>query len=102
MGRLIEVQDAQQCPSPLTVRTGDVLSFRAAGGCVRSGGDVVEMWGPFLRAALGNQGNLLTPTGGQNTVLVRAHGPGRATIEVVTGEPWHAPQTTILGITVEQ
>jgi hypothetical protein len=101
MARLIEVQDVRVYPSPLTVHLGDVLLFRAAGGRVRSGGDVVELLGPFLSAVLGDDGNILTPMGPPNTVLFRAHRPGRALIDVVTGDPFHAPQTTALGITVE-
>jgi hypothetical protein len=101
MARLIEVQDARVCPSPLTVRPGDVLLFRAAGGRVRSGGNVVEVLGPFLPAVLGDDGNILTPTGPPNTVLFRARRPGRARIDVVTGDPFHTPQTTALAITVE-
>jgi hypothetical protein len=101
MARLIEVQDARVCPSPLTVHLGDVLLFRAAGGRVRSGGDVVELLGSFLPAVLGDDGTILTPMGPPNTVLCRARQPGRAQIDVVTGDPFHTPQTTTLGITVE-
>jgi hypothetical protein len=101
MGQLIEIQDAQKCPSPLTVHTGDVLLFHATGGHVHSGGDVVEMQGPFLPAVLGDNGNVLAPMGAPNTVLFRACRPGQALIDVVTGDPWHAPQTITLDITVE-
>jgi hypothetical protein len=100
MARLIEVQDVRVCPSPLTVQQGDVLLFRAAGGRVRSGGDVVEVLGPFLPAVLGDNGNILTAEGPPNTVLFRAHRPGRALIDVVAGDPFHTPQTTTLGINV--
>jgi hypothetical protein len=101
MGQLIEVQDARAGPSALTVRAGDVLLFHAAGGHVRSGGDVIELLGPFLSATLGADGQVVAPMGAPNVVLVRAHRPGRAMIEVVTGDPFYAPQTTALGITVE-
>ena len=101
MARLIEVQDARVCPSPLTVSLGDVLLFRATGGRIQSGGDVVELLGPFLPAVLGDDGNILTPMGPPNTVLFRARRPGRARIDVVTGDPFHTPQTTTLDITVE-
>lgn len=101
MARLIEVQDARMCPSPLTVRPGDVLLFRAAGGRVRSGGEVVELLGPFLQAVVGDDGNILTPMGPPNTVLFRARRPGQALIDVVTGDPFYTPQTTSLGISVE-
>lgn len=101
MARLIEVQDARVCPSSLTVCLGDVLLFRATGGRTRSGGDVVELLGPFLPAVLGDDGNILTPMGPPNTVLFRARRLGRAWIDVVTGDPFHTPQKTTLGITVE-
>jgi len=82
-------------------KAGDVLLFRATGGRVRSGGDVVELLGPFLSVVMGNNGTILTPAWAPNTVLFRAHGPGRAMIDVVTGDPWRAPRATTLDITVE-
>jgi len=39
--------------------------------------------------------------GAPNAVLFLARRPGRATIDVVTGDPWRAPQTTTLDVTVE-
>jgi len=101
MARLIEVQDARVSPSPLTVHLGDVLLFRATGGLVRSGADIVELLGPFLPALLGDDGNILTPMGPPNAVLFRARRPGQAVIDVVTGDPFNSPQTTALTITVE-
>jgi hypothetical protein len=102
VARLIEVQDSRVCSSPLAVHAGEVLMFQAAGGRVRSGADVVELLGPFLRAVVGDDGNILAPMGFPNTVLFRARRPGRAVIDVVTGDPFHAPQTTTLDITVER
>jgi hypothetical protein len=99
MARLIEVHDARVCPSPLAVRTGDVLLFRAAGGRVRSGA-AVEALGPFVPGEIGDHGEVLTPMGPPNAILFRARRPGRAAIEVVTGDPFHAPQTTELEIDV--
>jgi hypothetical protein len=101
MARLIEVQDVRVCPSPLTVSLGDILLFRAAGGRVLSGDDVIELLGQFLQALVGDDGKILTPMGSPNTVLLRARRPGRALINVITGDPFHSPQTTVLGITVE-
>lgn len=100
MARLIEVQDVQTCPSLLPVDMGDVLLFHATGGQVRSGADVVELVGTLLSAVVGNNGTIVTPAGAPNTVLFRAQRPGRAIIDVVTGDPWRAPQTTTLHITV--
>jgi hypothetical protein len=101
MGRLIEIEHVGEGPPTLTVHVGDVLLFKATGGHVQSGDDVVEMLGAFLPAVQGDNGNILTPMGAPNTVLFRALRPGRASIDVVTGDPWHAPQTTTLAITVE-
>jgi len=101
MGRLIEVQHAQNLPASLTVRVGDVLVFGATGGHVHSDTEVVEILGPFLPGVLGDNGQILSPMAAPNAVLFLARRPGRATIDVVTGDPWHAPKTTVLGITVE-
>ena len=101
MGRLIEIQQVQDAPSSLALEVGDVVLFKASGGHVQSGAGVVEMLGAFLSAILGDNGTILTPMGAPNTVLFRALRPGRATIDVVTGDPWQAPQTTTLGIIVE-
>jgi hypothetical protein len=101
MGRLIEVPDAQKCASDLPLQTGDMLLFHASGGRIGSGGDVVEMLGPLLEAIVGEDGNVLTPMGAPNVVLVRARRPGRAAIDVITGDPWQRPLTTKLAITVK-
>ncbi len=101
MPRLIEVSDARAGPSAQTLSVGDVLLFRAAGGHVRSGDNVIELVGIFVQAVVGNEGAIVTPMGPPNTVLFRALKPGHARIDVVTGDPFHAPQATVLRITVE-
>jgi len=101
MGRLIEVQYAQGLPPRLTLQVGDVLVCRATGGHVQSGADVVEILGPFVPGIMGDNGQILSPMGAPNAVLFLARRPGRATIDVVTGDPWRAPQTTTLDLTVE-
>lgn len=101
MGRLIEVQHTQDLPMSLTIRVGDMLVFGATGGHVHSGAEVVEILGPFLPGVLGENGQILAPMASPNAVLFLARRPGRATIDVVTGDPWYAPKTTALGITVE-
>jgi hypothetical protein len=101
MARLIEVQSTQECRSPLLLRQGDLLLWRAAGGRVRSGKDVMEVLGPFVPAVLDDEGNVLTPLGPPNTVLFRARQPGQAQIEVVTGDPFHAPRKSAVGVTVQ-
>lgn len=102
MGRLIEIQHAQDpLPTSLTIRVGDVLVFGATGGHVHSGPEVVEILGPFLPGVLGDNGQVLSPMSAPNTVLFIARCSGRATIDVVTGEPWRSPKTTTVNITVE-
>jgi len=101
MPRLIEVQDAQLCPSPQTVVVGDVLHFHAAGGRLRAGRGIVELLGPFVSSVVGDQGQVMTPMGPPNTLLVRALKPGRAVIDLVTGDPFHAPRKTTVAIVVE-
>jgi hypothetical protein len=78
-----------------------MLVFGATGGHVHSGAEVVEILGAFVPGVLGNNGEILSPMGAPNAVLVLARRPGRATIDVVTGDPWHAPKTTALSITIE-
>jgi hypothetical protein len=101
MGRLIEVQLEQGLPPRLTISVGDVLAFGSSGGHVQSGKDVLEILGPFLPAVLGVNGQIVSPMGAPNTVWFLARRPGHARIDVVTGDPWHAPQTTTMDITVE-
>jgi hypothetical protein len=101
MARLIDVQQAQGFPPSLTINVGDVLAFGATGGHVQSGTNVIEILGPFLPAVVGDNGQILSPMGTPNAVWFLARRPGRATIDVVTGDPWQAPQTTTLNITIE-
>lgn len=74
--------------------------FNATGGQIRSGTDAVELLGAFRTGVVATDGRALAPTGAPNTLLLRARGPGQATIDVVTGDPWHAPESVPLRITV--
>ena len=100
MARLIEIPEVPTCPSPLAVRTGDVVMFRAAGGRIQSGA-AVELLGPFVPGEVGTEGDILTPMGPPNAVLFLARGLGRATVDVISGDPFHAPVTTRLEIVVD-
>jgi hypothetical protein len=77
-----------------------LLLFRAAGGHVRSGHDVVELLGAFVTATVGDDGEILEPMGPPQAVVMRAKGPGRARIDVVTGDPFHAPITRSIDVIV--
>ena len=101
MSRLIEVQLPDRFPKPLEVRVGDVLLLAATGARIKDGGRAVEVWGPFLSAVVGENGAVVAPEGPPNTVLVRACEPGSVTLEVFTGDPFHAPRKGILRVTVE-
>ena len=101
MGRLIEIQHGQGFPPSLTLKVGDMLVFGATGGHIQSGVDILEFFGPFLPGVVGDNGQILSPMGAPNTILFLARSPGRAIIELVTGDPWHAPQTNTLDIAVE-
>ena len=101
MSRLIEVQRVTH-PSPLVVRVGDVLVVRASGARVHGGGPVVELWGPFRTAVVGDTGDVIVPEGPPNTVLVRARQPGTATIDVFTGDPFHVSRPSTLTVAVEK
>jgi len=100
MSRLIEIEQTQDLPSDFTLGVGDVLKFWATGGRVQSGAGVVELLGPLLTSVVGTNGEILSPMGGPNVVLLRALQPGRVTIDVITGDPWGAVQTRTLEINI--
>jgi hypothetical protein len=100
VARLIEVQDVGAY-SLVTLRTGDALLLRAAGVRIQEGGDVIEVIGPFVAAVLGDSGDVITPMGPPNTILLRARQSGRAVIDVITGDPFYAPGTTTLNLDVQ-
>jgi hypothetical protein len=101
VGRLIEIRPGVGAlRSNLTVKVGDVLVFAATGGHVQCG-EAVELWGAFLTGVLKDDGQILSPAGAPNAVLFLACHPGRAKIDVITGDPWHASKVTTLHIIVE-
>jgi len=98
--RLIDLRPSQQqMPADLAVATGDVLRFAASGGRV-SGGEAIELVGVFSSAAVGLDGTVLTPAGAPDVVLFRAARPGRATLDVMSGDPFHSPQTVTMTVSV--
>ena len=101
MARLVEIENARRCASPLVIHSGDALLFRAAGCLIRAGRDVIEVLGAFVCATVGDNGAVFTPEGPPNVVLVRATAPGYAQIDLFTGDPFHAPVATTIEITVE-
>jgi len=100
MARFIEVQITPDGPRSLTVGSGDILQFAASGGYARSG--PVQIMGPYRSAVVGDNGEIITPVGAPNIVLVWCRGPGHGTVEVVTGDPWHDPKTITIEINVRR
>jgi hypothetical protein len=80
---------------------GDVLVFQATGAQVSDGATAVEILGPFVSAVVGENGAVLAPMGFPNAVLVRACGPGQATLELFTGDPFHGRRATTVRITID-
>lgn len=78
-----------------------MLVFSATGGHIRSGPDVVKLLGPFLIGVLGKNGEVVAPMGTPNTVVFLTRGPGRATIDVVTGDPWRNFDTTTVELLIK-
>lgn len=88
-------------PRRLSVAVGDVLWFVATGVRIQSGGNVVQMLGPFMAAFLGPAGQIVSPQGPPSSVFVLARAPGQATIEIITGDPWSGSRTTAAEVIVE-
>ena len=108
MARLIEIQDVTMLPTKLSIRLGDILWFSATGGRVSSNEasssvktDVVRALGAFSPGVVGPAGEIVSPAGPPSTVLFLASSVGAASIEVMTGDPWHHVRTTLLDVTVE-
>jgi hypothetical protein len=101
LARVIEIRHPKTCPPSIEVKVGDLLVFGATGGHIRSGADLVQFLGPFITGTLQNNGKVITPMGTPHTVMFLCRGPGQATIDVVTGDPWRTFETTTLNLTIE-
>ncbi|PRY48367.1 hypothetical protein LY71_1094 [Geodermatophilus tzadiensis] len=101
MSRLIDVRpDEDGLPPELVVAVGDVIRVAANGGRIRSGSGV-ELLGVLSESVVGTDGSVLTPLGAPGAVLLRARSPGRAVVDVITGDPFRAPVTRSVTIRVE-
>lgn len=86
--RFIDVRpDEEDLPSELVLAAGDVVRVSATGGRVSSG-TAVELLGTLSESVVGTDGSVLTPLGAPGTVLFRAVAPGRAEVELMTGDPF--------------
>lgn len=100
MARLIETQSLPDLPSPIRISSGDVLMFSASGGRIQAGSEVLELLGSFVPGLLQEAGEIVSPMGAPGTVMFRARGPGQATIQVITGDPWYGSTTQTLEVQV--
>jgi hypothetical protein len=100
MGRQIEVPDVNVAPKSMTIEVGDLLMFGGTGGHVKSGSAVLEMLGAFLPGLVTENGKILSPAGFPTSVMFLARHPGQVLVDVVTGDPFRAPQTTQFQIIV--
>ena len=101
MAQLIEADISMPMPSKVSLKQGDMLFFRASGGYITSGDDVLEQLGPFVSGILDPNGESLSPMGGPNAILFFARQPGQALINVVTGGDWSSPASSELKVVVE-
>jgi hypothetical protein len=100
VARLIEIRGEDSIPAALTLAVGDVLMVGAAGAQVRDGPDVVDMLGAFVPGSVARSGEVLSPQGAPSMVLFRATGAGAATLELISGDPFHSTRRHTLELTV--
>jgi len=98
---MIEVARARDLPAHVVIGVGDVFVFKAVGGVVRAGADLLDVLGPFRPAVIGPDGTVMSPEGPPGTVMFLARAPGSATIEVISGDPWRRPERIALDIEIE-
>jgi len=101
VGRYVDIRpDDEGLPVELVLAVGDVVRVAATGGGVRSGTGV-ELLGILTEGVVGIDGSVLTPLGPPGAVLFRAREPGRAIVELVSGDPFREPLTRTLAVRVE-
>ncbi|GGF08527.1 hypothetical protein [Hymenobacter cavernae] len=101
MARLIEAQSLPALPEQITLSVGDLLIFQASGGRVQLGAEAVELLGAFVPSLLHESGSVLAPMGAPNNVLFRALSAGRASIDVIIGDPWYGSTSKTIRVLVE-
>ncbi|GAB2830236.1 hypothetical protein GCM10022221_31190 [Actinocorallia aurea] len=100
MPRVIELRPEQAAGAPLALQSGDLLLCWAIGGRVVSGGEAVEMLGPFQVGVPVEDGRILAPEGPPSRTVFLARGPGTARVELFAGGPGTGGAATVLTLTV--
>ena len=103
MARLVEIPDVRSLPPSVTLAVGDLLQVKASGGRVgTSGSAVLTVLGHFQQAVVAPDGHLVVPAGPPTDMFVLAQAPGRATLEIMSGDPWRGAETFTLNIVVQK
>jgi len=101
VSRYVEIRpDEEGLPPEILLGVGDIVRFAASGGRLRSGNSV-ELLGILSVGVVGTDGQVLSPLGPPSSVLIRAQGPGRAVVDITSGDPFRSPVTRSLAIRVE-
>ncbi|MGB8193615.1 MAG: hypothetical protein WCF67_16915 [Chitinophagaceae bacterium] len=99
MPKLIEIVDAEYLPAYITLNTGDLLQLGASGGHIISGEGIIELLGAFTQSFM-QDNNIASPAGPPGILLLLAREPGKAQLNIITGDPWSKPVTNRIEITV--
>jgi hypothetical protein len=88
-------------PSIITIGRADVLLFRASGGRVTAGTGLMQVIGPLITGVVVNNGQILSPGGAPNAILILAVKAGKAQLEIVTGDPFYMPVSISIEVIIE-
>jgi|SRR4249919_2296171 hypothetical protein len=100
MGRLIDYQPALAPGSRLAINVGDVIVIKVSGVRVREGADIVEVLGPLMSSVVGDTGEVFSPMGTPNAIVIVGRAAGHATLELMLGEPWRTPKRSTLDLEI--
>ena len=103
MSQLVRVDDPSRLRTAIHIRPGDVLWFSATGGRLDddpSSDGCIEVIGSLCEGLLVETGELVAAAGPPTAFLVRALRPGRAKVEVFTGDPWRSSSAHVVEIVV--
>jgi|SRR4051812_13626018 len=101
MGRIIEVDDITALPDSIAVGRADVLILKVTGAQVTIGSHLLEMIGPLIPGVIAGNGQIISPEGAPNTIVLVARQSGEAQIQVATGNPFYTSGTKVIKVCVE-
>lgn len=98
MSRLIDLRTGP-IGNTLELEPGDIVLLPAAGAQVTSG-SAVELLGVYQNAVPLASGRVIAPEGAPDVVTLSALMPGRATVRLMTGDPFSGASPRDLSVTV--